>query len=141
MGQKILHVQMEIGQFALTEPFLGDLGADQFVVMEEYPNVLMEEILHAQHVLMETDQSVEMEQPGHPVLMATNQHVPMELNLANLLVRMGICQLVQMEQLQGNLEEDFVKMEPDPCALMETALYVQMERKLPHVQMELGLPA
>merc|ERR1712013_418101 len=59
-----------------------------------------------------------------------------ELNLANLLVRMGTCQLVQMEQLQGNLEEDFVKMEPDPCALMETALYVQMERKLPHVQME-----
>merc|ERR1719308_81184 len=117
----------------------------------------MEEILHAHHVLMETDQSVEMEQPGHPVLMATNQHVPMELNLANLLVRMGTCQLVkmepdpcalmetcqlvQMEQLQGNLEEDFVKMEPDPCALMETALYVQMERKLPHVQMEHGLPA
>jgi len=141
MEQKILHVRMEIGQFVQMEPFLEDLGPGQFVVMEVFLSVLMEETLLVHHVQMETDQSVEMERPGHPVLMETNQHVLMEQNLVNLLALMEICQPVQMEQLQGNLVEDFVKMEPNPFALMETALYVQMARQHPHVPMELVLSA
>jgi len=141
MEQKILHVRMEIGQFVQMERFLEDLGPDQFVVMEVFLSVLMEETLLVHHVQMETDQSVEMERPGHPVLMETNQHVLMEQNLVNLLARMETCQPVQMEQLQGNLVADSVKMEPNHFALMETALFVQMARKLPHVQMELDLSA
>jgi len=141
MEQRNLHVQMEIGQFVQMEPFLEDLGPGQFVVMEVFLSVLMEETLLVHHVRMETDQSVEMERPGHLVLMETNQHVLMELNLVNLLVRMETCQSAQMEQLQGNLVEDSVKMEPNHFVLMETALYVLMAHRLPHVQMELVLSA
>merc|ERR1719369_757083 len=112
---------------------LAKMETNLCVEMEVFLSVLMEETLLVHHVQMETDQSVEMERPDHLVLM--------ELNLVNLIVRMETCQSVQMEQLQGNLAEDSVKMEPNHFVLMETALYVLMAHRLPHVQMELVLSA
>lgn len=141
MELRVPHVWMEIGQSVQMEHSWEGQSQNPCVLMEEFQNVVMEETLPGQNVQIGTDLNVQMEPIDHHVLMEISQCVPMEQYLENHHVKMEVCQLVQMEQLLESLVEDFVKMEGNLNVQMETALYVQMEQKVPHVLMEPGLSA